>query len=921
MTLGRHFMLRLGGLPVESVRRLRAPASRAWADEVLERTARLAAEGERIGDLLHGLVGRTGAAEADAAARRTLLRLRREVFNNRLPHAAEPGLELVQALDPAAGAALAGWLTARRDLARRTAEGEDLLREETAAARAALRELAAEERLRAGLLLASPALDGQLDGYLRDPKDDKRARKIERSLLAYLYRTATKTSPFATFTGVALGEFTETPESDAAGGATGTAAADRTARTAAPGRAAAPVVPGRGLDAAGPWRSHPRLNVLALGRVAEAIVADPARRADLPVTLASGWGREEDRVRYVRRWVTAGDDDTAVTFDTVKDRLFFLRRSGALERMLGLFERRPVLRHGELAAWLAEVSGAGPAEVDRYLAALLDVGMVQIPALRTQVHDTDPLRAFQGSLRTLGRPWADRVADALDAPAAALDRYPHAGPAERRTLLARLRTQLADLQRELGAGTPRVPRTLLYEDALAPAVRTPRAAWERPVAAGLRAVERVLPAFDLTLPQRITFQGFFLARYGRGGRCDDLLKLVHDFHEDFFDQYLSFTARRTPFDGQGRYVPEPNWLRLPALTAVDAARGVFADGMRAHWERHTADTATATAATSAATTGDELVLDAALLDDVAAALTPAAPARPLYSHHVQLAGDLAVLNRSYGGLSFPFSRFTHCLAEATTTALRERARALTPEGAVFAEVTGGPVTSNLNLHARLTDYEIVCPGETSGVPERDRLHLDDLYLEHDTAADRLALRSRRLDGTEVIPVYLGYLVPLALPEIPRTLLLLSPSSMAPVDVWGGVPAAEPDEGVTRRPRVRHGDLVLARRSWGAPAAVLPLRAPGVTEPEWFLGWHRWRRRHRLPARVFVTVADSGARGATGAKPQYLDFDSPLSLAAFEALLKSPAARAVFREALPDEDAAHTRTERGTHVAELSVETF
>ncbi|MFB4192965.1 lantibiotic dehydratase [Streptomyces carpaticus] len=895
MTLGRHFMLRLGGLPVESVRRLRAPGSRAWADEVLERTARLAAEGERVGDLLHDLVGRTGAADTGAAARRTLLRLRREVFNNRLPHAAEAGLALVDGLDPATGAALAGWLAARRDLARRTGEGEGLLREETAAARAALRELAAEERLRAGLLLASPALDGQLDGYLRAPKDDKRSRKIERSLLAYLYRTAAKTSPFATFTGVALGEFTESAES---AGATG------------------PGEPRRTLDAAGPWRSHPRLNVLALGRVAEAIAADPARRADLPVTLASGWGREEDRVRYVRRWVTAGDDDTAVTFDTVKDRLFFLRRSGALERMLGLFERRPVLRYGELAAWLAEVSGAGPAEVERYLGALLDVGMVQIPALRTQVHDTDPLRAFQGSLRTLGRPWADRVADALDAPAAALDRYPHAAPAERRTLLAELRTQLAGLQTELGAETPRVPRTLLYEDALAPAVRTPRAAWERPVAAGLRAVERVLPAFDLTLPQRITFQGFFLARYGRGGRCDDLLKLVHDFHEDFFDQYLSFASRRTAFDGEGRYVPEPNWLGLPALTAVDAARRAFADGMRARWERHTADTAG-----PATGDGDELVLDTALLDDVAAALAPAAPARPLYSHHVQLAGDLAVLNRSYGGLSFPFSRFTHCLDEATTTALRERARALTPDGAVFAEVTGGPVTSNLNLHARLTDYEIVCPGETSGVPEGDRLHLDDLYLEHDTAADRLALRSARLGGTEVIPVYLGYLVPLALPEIPRTLLLLSPSSMAPVDVWGGVPESAPDEGVTRRPRVLHGDLVLARRSWSAPASVLPLRAPGTAEPEWFLGWHRWRRRHRLPARVFVTVADSGARGATGAKPQYLDFDSPLSLAAFEALLKSPAARAVFREALPDEDVAHTRTERGTHVAELSVETF
>ncbi|MFB7897804.1 lantibiotic dehydratase [Streptomyces xiamenensis] len=882
MTLGRHFMVRVGGLPVEGVRGLRAPASRAWADEVLERTERLAAEGERIGDLLHDLVARTGAE--DGGARRALLRLRREVFNNRLPRDPAADLALVGGLDPAAGRALESWLGDRAALADRTEQGAALLSAETAAARAALRELAAEERLRSGLLLASPALDAQLDGYLRVPRDDKRSRKIERSLLAYLYRTACKTSPFATFTGVAPGEFTD---EDAT-------ATDRT------------------LYAAGSWHSHPRLNVLALGRIAEAITADPVRRADLPVALASGWGREEDRVRYVRRWVTAGDDDTAVTFDTVKDRLFFLRRSGALERMLGLFERRPQLRHGELAAWLAEVSGADTAEVDRYLGALLDVGMVQIPALRTQAHDTDPLRAFQDSLRTLDRPWADDVAAALDAPAAALDRYPDADPAERRTLLAELRAQLAAVQTGLGATTARVPRTLLYEDALAPAVRTPRAAWEQPVGTGLRAVERVLPAFDLTLPQRITFQGFFLARYGRGGRCDDLLKLVHDFHEDFFDQYLSFAARRTPFDAQGRYVPEPNWLGLPALGALDAARRAFTDGVRARWDRHQ-DTDTGP--------DEDLLLDDALLDEVADALGPAAHGRQYYSHHVQLAGSLAVLNRSYGGLSFPFSRFTHALGTGTTTALRERNRALQPPGAVFAEVTGGPVTSNLNLHARLTDHEIVCPGETSSAPEEHRLHLEDLYLEHDPATDRLALRSTRLGGTEVIPVYLGYLVPLALPEVPRTLLLLSPSSMAPVDVWGGVPESEPHEGVTRRPRVRHGELVLSRRRWSAPASVLPLRGPGTGEQEWFLGWHRWRRRHGLPAQTFVTVADSGARGATGAKPQYLDADSPLSLAAFEALLKSPSAKAVFREALPGEDAALTRTERGTHVAELSVETF
>lgn len=884
-------MLRVAGLPIDTVRALRCPASRRWADTVLAEEERLRVAGERVGDMLHDLVGRTGdgadAGPDEAADRRALLKLRREVFNNRLPQRPGAALGLVAGRDAATGEALSRWLLARRQLAELRATGAELFAGESTEARAALRAVAGEERLRKGLLLASPTLDAQIDAFVRqgDGKPDKRRRKIERSLLSYLYRTVCKTSPFSTFTGVALGEFEDAPAVTAEGD-------------------------GFEVRVAEEWTGHARLNVVALGRLAECVIADPVRRADLPVAPASGWGRDDDRVRYVRRWVTTGDDDTAVTFDAVKDRLFFLRRSGTLERLLDFFEEHPVLRYGELAAWLADDARAGADEAEQYLAALLDLGMVQVPALRTAVHDTDPLRAFQRSLRELDRPWATELAGRLEEAVALTDRFAGAAPAERRDVLAALRTTLQDIQSELGADKPRVPQTLLYEDAAAGrGTVMDLGAWRELTAVPLSRVESVLPAFDLTLPQRVTFKGFFLARYGQGGRCDDLLKLVHDFHEDFFDQYMTFTASRTTFDAEGRYVPEVNWLGLPQLKAVDTARQMFIERMRALW--------------SAEGHSDEIDLDAGFLADVAAELAPAAPAFAPMSHHIQLADrphdPLIVLNRSYGGLSFPFSRFTQCF-EGLDTDLLAGAAQVQPPGAVFAEVTGGPVTSNLNLHGRLTEYEIVCPGESGTLPEQYRIHLDDLHIEHDESADRLVLRSTRL-GREVIPVYLGYLVPLALPELPRTLLLLSPTSMAPLNVWGGVPEGAPVGGVTRRPRVRHGSVVLSRRSWSAPAAGLPLHTPGTSDDEWFLGWHRFRRATGLPDRVFVTVSDSGARGATGAKPQYLDFDSALSLTAFEALLKTAEARVVFRETLPDEDGLHAVSDRGRHVAELAVETL
>jgi hypothetical protein len=881
------FMLRVAGLPVDDVGALRCPDSRRWADEVLDTTEQLALLAGKAADQLHGLIG----GSEDEPLRRALLKLRRDVFNNRLPDpsAAEDALARVRALDPAAARALDDWLTGRRALDDKRGAGAGLLASETGRSRAELARLAGHERLRKGLLLASPTLDAQLDGYRQKAasgaRPDRKQRKIERSLLSYVYRTACKTSPFSTFTGVAPGVF---------GG-----------------------FDGLRVRVGEEWRTQVRLNVVALGRLADAVIADPVRRADLPLALASGWGRDDDRVRYVRRWVTAGDDDTAVTFDAVKDRLFFLRRSGTLERLLGLFEERGTLRYGELAAWLEKDRGAAREECEQYLGALLDVGMVQVPCLRTEVHDTDPLRAFQDALRGLDRPWADRLGDRLEEPAADAARFADAAPDERRALLESVRAGLRAVQEEeLGAERAKVPQTLLYEDAAAglpqaddPGVMLDPDAWRELAAGPLAAVERVLPAFDLTLPQRITFQGFFLARYGHGGRCDDLLKLVHDFHEDFFDQYMTFTASRTPYDADGTYVPEVNWLGLEKLRALDTARRTFTARMTGLWE-------------AAEPGAAEVRLDQAFLDGVCGELAGLQTGFAPMSHHVQIAdrpGDpLVVLNRSYGGVSFSFTRFTQ-LFDGLGERLLADVDDLVPEGAVLAEVTGGPVTSNLNLHGRLTPYEIVCPGERGSLEPEFRIALDDLYLMHDPEADRLVLRSVRLDR-EVIPVYLGYLVPLALPELPRTLLLLSPTSMAPLNVWAGVPEAEPRGGVTGRPRVRHGSLVLSRRSWSAPAAVLPLHRPGTPEGGWFLDWHAFRRTHGLPDRVFATVSDTGARGATGAKPQYLDFDSALSLSAFEAIVKSPEARVVFREMLPDEDALPTVSGHGRHVAELAVET-
>lgn len=878
--LHRRFMLRVAGLPVDTVLALRAPEAAEWAASTLDEADRLVALGERLSDELSTVVGRT----EDTALRRRLLALRRQVFNNRLPGDVDAARALAAAHGGAVGADLAAWLDARVRWAELCADGDTVVGAALARTRAELRRLAMDDRLRRGLLLASPILEERLDAFTADPAavPGKRARRMERSLLSYLYRTACKTSPFSTLTGVALGSF----------------------------EAAEPLT-----RVAGEWHGHSRLNVVVLTRLAELVAADPRRRTDLPVALASGWRLDDDLVRYVQRAVTAGDDSAPVSFDAAQDRLLFLRRQDTLDGLLALLrDHQGMPRHGDLVRWLADTTGAGDAEAEHYLTALRDLGMLQLPSLAIGVHSGDPLLAFQRALRDLERPWADLLADRLDGPADALARYPAADLATRRALLTTLRADLLALQAELGAERPALPQTLLYEDVSAGTTVADVAEWTALVATPLRSVDRVLPAFDVAAPQRLTLKGFFLARFGAGGQCADVLRLVHDFHEDIFGQYLQFAATRADFLPDGSHAPEENWLGRPEIAALDRARATLTARVRADWQALSPE-------------ADEYVLDDAALAEVAAALAGAAPAFQPQSHFVQLArrdGDpLVVLNDSFGGLCFPFTRFTHCFDDGPglTGALRAELRRLLPPGAVFAEITAGSATTNLNLHGRLTDYEIVCPGETSTAPQEARLHLDDLYAAHDVDTDRLLLRSRRLDR-EVVPLYLGYLVPMVLPEIPRTLLLFSPTARSVLDVWRGVPTGPDVAGVTRRPRVRHHALVLQRRSWTAAAGSLPDRVPGGGDGDWYLAWQRWRTRHGLPARVFATVHEAAGEAGGwfgGSKPQYVDFDSPLSLTALEGLVAGRAVRTVFEEMLPGEDELHVVSPHGRHVAELAVE--
>lgn len=891
------FVLRVGGLPVGSVAPLRSDPLVDWADRVLDLEHELARRKPAVGDALEGAIGRTD----DVGLRRQLLAFRRDVFNLRAPRDRDAAARLADGqageLGQPAAQALTEWLTLQD---RRTAElrrGEPLLADEVAAARDYLRGLADDPRLRAGIMLASPSLDRYLSGYTeaKGRSLSKRARRIERSLLEYVYRTACKTSPFSTFTTVALGRF-------------------------------APVADGGllsvGAGQSGP-RSFTRLNLASVARLVEEMTNEPALRADLPVEVTSGWRSDAVRIRYVRRQRRAGDADAAVTMDILQENLFYLAEGGIVTELLRELPEGVQMRFSHLVEHLRRGDTARDADdLAAYLAHLLRLGLLTVPVLHVDIHHPDPLTSFSRQITGLGRAWADGLAERLERAGRHVADFGPAALADRRLLLTSLKDELTEAQQELGRAEPATPRTLLYEDVTmgdAPVTADP-GAWERRLFPGLRGLCRILPAFDMTLPGRLLTAGFFRARHGAGGETDDVLTFAHEFNQDCYEQFLRTSMQRRTFGGpDNEFVPQENWFRLPEIDALDYARQLVVKQMRASY--------------AALPPGaQELTLDEDFVATVGGALPEPAELEPR-SFFLQVADDgtdqLAVVNRIYSGLTLLFSRFAHCFPDAgpegLTAGLRRYLAGIQPAGCVFAELTGGYDTTNLNLHPQVTPYELVCPGDVSSRPPGEQIPVSDLVIAEDEESGRPVLRSRRL-GVRVIPVYLGFLMPFALPEVQRVLLTFSCNSMAMVDLWGGVVGTPGDEVITRLPRIRLGNVILQRQHWRVSPALLPARQDGMTDADRFLSWRRWRRENGLPERVFVSSAEPSGEdragdveGAPLTKPQHIDFGSHFSLTLLDSVLRSAAGGLVMTEMLPDLNQLWFRSGDDRYVTELTLE--
>ncbi|HKR50629.1 MAG TPA: hypothetical protein VJT72_13835, partial [Pseudonocardiaceae bacterium] len=188
------FVVRVAGLPMAALRRLRCEATSGVVDELLDLQDRLYVEGEQLSQALYDVVGTMD----DRAVRGRLVALRRCVFQARPPKPGvlDDGVWEVLPADLAARIADWQWCLAQREAL--AARAEATMEAESADKLRTLADVASDDWFQRGLILASPDLYAELVKWLAASPGTRPDDQLQASLAKYVGRAAAKTTPYST---------------------------------------------------------------------------------------------------------------------------------------------------------------------------------------------------------------------------------------------------------------------------------------------------------------------------------------------------------------------------------------------------------------------------------------------------------------------------------------------------------------------------------------------------------------------------------------------------------------------------------------------------------------------------------------------------------------------------------------------------
>ncbi|MDR7246884.1 lantibiotic dehydratase [Priestia megaterium] len=197
-----NFIIRAASVPMEKLECLKMNETISFVNRLESIENNIQNSVANICDELFALI----KLETDEYKKKILLNLKRDIYNQRnISYSYEHllDIELNEKIDK--------WKLFKQEAAALKEQIEFIFQEELLEKRTSIQELANLRDLQRAIPLSTETLHKKWKKYLSVPvnEQNKKLRKIERSILLYLTRTIAKTSPFSSLTLIGGGEFTE----------------------------------------------------------------------------------------------------------------------------------------------------------------------------------------------------------------------------------------------------------------------------------------------------------------------------------------------------------------------------------------------------------------------------------------------------------------------------------------------------------------------------------------------------------------------------------------------------------------------------------------------------------------------------------------------------------------------------------------
>lgn len=886
--LAPYFLIRTGGMPIDGLLAMRAT-------ETMDCLYALSSIKEHLKRITPDLVERIEKEVPNLTRddlRNKLIKYKRDMFNHRRPKTR--AVDFVTELPQPILAEMEKWEEDYERIQDLHAQAKAAFENEQTAGRRVLQTTVNHHNFLNGILLTSSDLFEKVTKYIQTPIEEQNARlrKVEYTLATLLTRVAAKTSPFSTFSLVGQGLLEPRAQ---------------LAETALPS-----------FD----YESKVRINWTPVLRVLDGLLKHPDIRQILSYRVSRTSRVEQNRLVMIQRKdnptnrprvFRTTESPVSMDFNPAMQMVFNIIRANEDQTML----------YSDL---IDEMSKAGPRDaITKFINQLIDIQVIE-PTVEFPEQSEDIIASVLAIIESWQPEVAVQSAAGLRAIGGMVEQYKRVALLERSALLESIRKQFEAICDIVGIPTTaRSLGLLLYEDAILPdATRVPKEEWDE-ILSDLSFYQGLAPIFDVKFRLQSVISKMFVDQYGEDGICTDTGEFVRNLipiHTDFIKPMIPGQLFADLEVGNDN----------PNIRALNDLKIEFIELINRRYDED----------------GDELVLTreelAPLIERIPASIRNRPLSHDFFAQWVKSdKTNLMVINQPYFGYLTFMSRFVEYFQDnGMVDKLRKYLSDMFSQTGTWAEVSG-VYGFNANLHPRLAPYEMSFPAvsfarqEEGVVPTVD---WRDFSFFYDKETDRVMISHKEIGRMNAL--YLGTLVPLMLPTIVRTLMnMFSNANM--IESYQTIREHELSEEVKqsevrRYPRIRFGQVVVSRKKWMVPRALLPLKEAKESDYDFFFRIHEWRMGLELPSRVFIRFVPmtdkenpllsmmdrEAAQNAadidfTDMKPQYMDFENPLMVRLLGKLIVDGKFGLVIEEMLPDVDQLPVSTEQGSYVSEVIVE--